>query len=100
MTIGGVAIKSPWSRERGQLLLLLLAAFALRVGYLGAIAPGPEPRADALWYLQQGWVIRHEVAMKPLTTVGPLYPLLLAGGWALVPESTRVWAGASRWMSA
>src|SRR5262245_26289188 len=31
--------------------------------------------------------------MKPLTTVGPLYPLLLAGGWALVPESAEPMTG-------
>jgi Dolichyl-phosphate-mannose-protein mannosyltransferase len=93
VTIGGTAIMGARSRERGRLLLVLLAALALRVGYLAAITPGPEPRADALWYLRQGWAIRHGVSTGPLTTVGPLYPLLLAGGWLLVPGSAEPMTG-------
>jgi hypothetical protein len=81
------------SRERGQLRLVLLVALLLRVGYVAWLAPGPEPRADALWYLRQGWAIRHGVATGPLITVGPLYPLLLAGGWLLVPGSGEPMTG-------
>lgn len=93
MTGGGTIMPRPRSHERVQLLLVLFAALVLRVGYLAAIAPGPVPRADALWYLRQGWAIRHGVAHGPLTTVGPLYPLLLAGGWLLFPGSAEPMTG-------
>lgn len=92
--IGGGAIsRDARSRERGQLVLVLVAALTLRLGYVVAVAP--EPRADALWYLQQGWAIRHGALARPLTTVGPLYPLALAGGWLLVPGSAEPVTGAT-----
>jgi hypothetical protein len=40
---------------------------------------------DGPWYVRQGWLIAHDALPSPLRTVGPLYPLLLAGIWLAFP---------------
>ena len=95
MTGGETTTAGARSRARAQLRLVLFVALAVRIAYLAALAPGPEPRGDQLWYVRQGWAIRHGVATGPLTTVGPVYPLLMAGGWFLVPGSVEPTTGAA-----
>jgi 4-amino-4-deoxy-L-arabinose transferase-like glycosyltransferase len=72
--------------EKFQVVLLLLVALFLRLGFLASHASDDFLRGgDGPWYVLQGWLIAHRALPAPLTTVGPLYPLGLAGIWLLFP---------------
>src|SRR5690606_27225752 len=42
---------------------------------------------DGPWYAKQAWRLAHGSLDEPLRTVGPAYPLLLAGIWLAFPEA-------------
>ncbi len=76
------------ARERYQLLGLLILAALLRLGLLFRIRPDEFLRGgDGAWYLHQAWLIAHHALPHPLTTVGPVYPLVLALLWSLFPNA-------------
>jgi hypothetical protein len=68
------------------LLAILALGLALRVLVIVTL-PAHEWFAggDGPWYVRQGWLIARGALEQPLQTVGPVYPLALAGIWRAFP---------------
>ena len=76
-----------WIRRKpNQLLLVLAAAVLVRLVWL-ASRPVMDTYdgGDGPWYVYQGWQIARGELSQPLSTVGPLYPFLLAFVWLFFP---------------
>jgi hypothetical protein len=70
--------------------MLLAVAAVLRIAHL--LSHQPEDYflgGDGPWYVQQAWLIARGEMINPLTTVGPLYPLILAGFWLFFPTTAN-----------
>lgn len=86
-----------WLRsERRQLWALLALALLLRLGLFLLLTPERFfYGGDGPYYVQHGWLIANRELDAPLTTVGPLYPLILAGVWRLFPAAPEPYASGS-----
>jgi 4-amino-4-deoxy-L-arabinose transferase-like glycosyltransferase len=76
----------PGQRSR-RVAVLLGLALALRLGFIASRDPHDWfAGGDGPWYVQQGRLIAHNALPRPLSTVGPLYPLALAAVWWGLPD--------------
>jgi 4-amino-4-deoxy-L-arabinose transferase-like glycosyltransferase len=66
---------------------LVGVALALRLGVIAVRDPHDWLEGgDGPWYVLQGWLIAHDALPRPPSTVGPLYPMVLAAVWWVFPD--------------
>ncbi|RPJ47794.1 MAG: hypothetical protein EHM19_02625, partial [Candidatus Latescibacterota bacterium] len=84
-------------RRTAPLLAVVLVAVGLRAGYFASYAAHPEfrtPMLDSEWFHEQALAIRAgDWSAREATFRGPLYPIFLAGIYALTgpdPAAARL----------